>query len=301
MCDGRLNSIIYQNEFRRTNFNKVFKDAFCSQQVEQNCPMRFNCTRNGTVSIDFRKVCDGTLDCDDHSDENVTLCREERFYCKNGNAMSIDIIYVCDGMKDCDHGEDENHSLCLNWKNDSVTNIVTRKGFITITQCHQVPALADQYSMIASSLLRALCWIIGLIAVVGNVFVNAVCTKELVFGNCMKGIVKSMFLFLWSLTISDFLMGVYLLVIAVKGAKYADIYCSYDKEWRSSSLCSGIGTLALMSSETALLTMATISVFRLLTTQLRLQSHIFRWRRKSCSFTVRCVLRKLCHLEEAID
>ena len=267
ICDGRLNSIIYQNEYRRSNFNTVFKDTFCSQQVEQNCPQRFNCTSNGTVSIDFHKVCDGTLDCDDHSDENVTLCGEERFNCKNGNTMSIDIIYVCDGIKDCDHGEDENSSLCLDWRKHSETNTAVRKGFQTISQCNEVPALADQYNMIASSLLRALFWIIGLIAVVGNVFVNAVCTKELVCGNCRKGIIKSMVLFLWSLTISDFLMGVYLLVIAVKGATYADIYCSYDKEWRSSSLCSGIGTLALLSSETALLTTVAISVFWLLTTR----------------------------------
>ena len=36
---------------------------------ELDCPMRFKCKAKGKISIDVSQICDGIMDCDDHSDE----------------------------------------------------------------------------------------------------------------------------------------------------------------------------------------------------------------------------------------
>ena len=36
---------------------------------ELDCPMRFKCKAKGKISIDVLQICDGIMDCDDHSDE----------------------------------------------------------------------------------------------------------------------------------------------------------------------------------------------------------------------------------------
>ena len=36
---------------------------------EIDCPMRFKCNAKGKISIDVLQICDGIMDCDDHSDE----------------------------------------------------------------------------------------------------------------------------------------------------------------------------------------------------------------------------------------
>ncbi|XP_078492170.1 uncharacterized protein LOC144747761 [Ciona intestinalis] len=73
--------------------------------------------------------------------------------------------------------------------------------------------------------------------------------------------------FLWfviNLSLSDLLMGVYLVAISSKGAEYSGRYCYHDAEWRSSNLCSGFGSLTIISSEVSALTMAVMATFRLI-------------------------------------
>jgi leucine-rich repeat-containing G protein-coupled receptor 8 len=48
---------------------------------------------------------------------------------------------------------------------------------------------------------------------------------------------------------ADFLMGVYLIILAVKDLEYRNSYNIYAYEWGTSFLCSAIGVLAMISSE----------------------------------------------------
>jgi len=56
-----------------------------------------------------------------------------------------------------------------------------------------------------------------------------------------------------------------LLGVVCQGVKYSGVYCFVDKKWRSSILCSILGTIAVLSSEASALIMASMSTFRLVT------------------------------------
>jgi len=85
----------------------------CSEEVEENRPMRFSCKSKEMVSIGKRYYCDGIFDCDDHSDETSSDCLNKRFNCTAaGAAISINKEFICDGIKDCDQDEDESRQLC---------------------------------------------------------------------------------------------------------------------------------------------------------------------------------------------
>jgi len=125
--------------------------------------------------------------------------------------------------------------------------------------------------MIASLFLRVLFWIMGFLALIGNIATNFVTVREMFsdYKNSFTAIPNTKFVkrannfFIINLTIFDFLMGVYLLGVVGKGVNYSGIYCFVDKEWRSSNLCSILGTLAVLSSEASAIIMVSMSTFRM--------------------------------------
>jgi len=148
---------------------------------------RFNCTAAGdTISISKEFVCDGIKDCDHGEDESRQLCGEKRFYCESGKPISIDKKFVQNGIKDWETGLDECKTL-----------------------------FSDRYEMIANPFLRSLFWIMGFVALIGNLVTNIVTLMELVFvnknnisadkSNCFVKLANGFFIF--NLTISDFFMG----------------------------------------------------------------------------------------------
>jgi len=268
VCDGYINMVIDRS-------NK------CSREVEEKCPMRFPCKSKEMVSIDRRYYCDGIFHCDDHSDETSTDCLNQRFKCTAaGNAISISKEFVCDGIKDCNQGEDERRQLCgeKRFYCESGKPISIDKKFVQngIKDCGEgldecKTLFSDRYEMIGNPVLRSLFWIMGLLALIGNLATNIVTLLEMFFdsenntsvtknNNFVKTANRY---FILNLTSSDFLMGVYLLGIVSQGVSYSGRYCFVDKEWRSSSLCSTLGTIALLSSEASAFIMASMSTFRL--------------------------------------
>ena len=170
--------------------------------------------------------------------------REKRFYCESGKPISIDKKFVQNGIKDCDTGLDECKTL-----------------------------FSDRYEMIADPVLRSLFWIMGFVALIGNLATNFVTLMDMVShdksnnflakDNSFVKLANGYFIF--NLTISDFLMGVYLLGVVSQGVKYSGHYCFVDKEWRSSNRCWMLGTVAVLSSEASAFIMASMSTFRLVT------------------------------------
>jgi len=262
VCDGYLN---YVGDFPRFN---------CSLEVELDCPKRYYCKSKDMISIDERSVCDGVIDCDDQSDENATSCGDMRFSCRAGKAISISKTFVCDGILDCTEGEDESHAqckktrfYCKNGDPLSVDKAMVDNG---IRDCSDgsdecASLFSDCCEMIADPVLRTLFWIMGLTATIGNINVNVHAVKEIFFGDYSNKIKRANNIFIANLCVSDFLMGLYLIMTAASGLRYSGYYCSVDKWWRSSNICSVLGTLAILSSETSAFIMVTMSTFRLIT------------------------------------
>jgi len=124
--------------------------------------------------------------------------------------------------------------------------------------------------MIANPVLRSLFWIMGFVALIGNVATNILTLKEIVFhdksnnslpkGKNFANVANSCFIF--NLSISNFLVGVYLLGVVSQGVIYSGHYC-FDKEWRSSNRCWIFDTVAVLSSEAFAFIVASMPTFRL--------------------------------------
>lgn len=96
--------------------------------------------------------------------------------------------------------------------------------------------------MIKNLAVSVCIWILGIVALVGNLFVII---WRLVYNEDSK-IQSCLFT---NLAVSDFLMGVYLIIIAVQNTRWQGEYFKYDVIWRASTLCQITGALSMLSSE----------------------------------------------------
>ena len=113
--------------------------------------------------------------------------------------------------------------------------------------------------LMRNPILRSCIWIFGLFALIGNVFsffyqlIYHVEKMKLGYG-----------MFTSNLAISDFLMGLYLIIIAGADMYFRGEYSLYDDVWRNSLLCNFAGILAPLSSEASILFIALITVDRMI-------------------------------------
>ncbi|CAH3103877.1 unnamed protein product, partial [Pocillopora meandrina] len=118
-------------------------------------------------------------------------------------------------------------------------------------------ALSSCNRMIAASGPRRSIWFLGILAVVGNLAVIAwrlIRRDDHPVQTCL----------LTNLAVADFLMGVYLMIIAIKDQIWAGTYFSFDLIWRSGVLCKVAGALSVLSSEVSVLMLTVITADRLL-------------------------------------
>lgn len=206
------------------------------------CPNRFYCANRGAtrlpIHIALTSQCDGIQDCDDQSDE-IGCSEATHFYCEDGGAKKyIRRTEVCDGTKDCRSGVDE----CQN--------------------CNPSPFSSDK-KLITSRVLIVFLWIIGLVAVVGNVTVMIHQAKMLISSRGGKSsITRVNRILVLNLSISDALVGIYLVSLGIKDAT-VDQYCLLDQEWRSGTTCSALGSIALIGTETSVFTLLIMTSYRL--------------------------------------
>jgi len=66
-----------------------------------------------------------------------------------------------------------------------------------------------------------------------------------------------------NLAISDFLMGLYLIILGIVGAMFSGVYCMKSLEWLKSQTCLTMGVLVVLSSETSTITMTLLTATRL--------------------------------------
>ena len=111
-------------------------------------------------------------------------------------------------------------------------------------------------------------WVLGLTAFVGNLFV--------VIWRVKTDRHKVSSFFIINLGLSDFLMGVYMLIIASVDVYYRGTYIVYADSWRESGLCQFAGILAMLSSEVSVFMLTAITVDRAITILFPLKMGSFR-------------------------
>ncbi|KAI8785539.1 cytochrome P450 2J1 [Biomphalaria glabrata] len=131
---------------------------------------------------------------------------------------------------------------------------------ISVDKCHgPADAISSCNHLIGDVLKRLVIWIVGIITIVGNgiVLIYRFVWNQEVFK-------KAYGLFVTGLALSDFLMGIYLMIIASVDIDYKDMYVLEEKHWRNGTLCQISGFLSTLSSETSTFFICLITLDRYL-------------------------------------
>ncbi|XP_069125523.1 G-protein coupled receptor GRL101-like [Argopecten irradians] len=119
--------------------------------------------------------------------------------------------------------------------------------------------LSSCSALVRSSVLRVCLWIIGMCALIGNLFV--IIYRLFLDRDTLT---KNYSLFTLNLALSDLLMGIYLLIIGIFDAYYNGVYAWNDHIWRTSILCATAGVLASVSSEMSTFVILMVTLDRLI-------------------------------------
>ncbi|XP_022809297.1 G-protein coupled receptor GRL101-like [Stylophora pistillata] len=142
-----------------------------------------------------------------------------------------------------------------------------------------VDSFASCESMFRNPAPRKCIWVIGILSLVGAVFVIV---WRLVFKEKKKKN-KIQSIMLIHLAGSDGLMGVYLIIVGVMDAIWSGQYFLHDFEWRSSLACQITGAIAVLSSEVSVMLIAMLSADRV-------KNIVFPYRGRSLSCKVTHIL-----------
>ena len=198
----------------------------------------FPCDNKNCVS--YSEVCNLVDDCGDGSDEiNCT----NHFHCP-GYDEYIPLTSKCDGHVDCRDYHDECNSDC-----DSSDKFILRNTF-----------------------LRSMSWSVGSLATLFNginIINSAYEIRQIgTFGGLMN---KSLILLI---SFGDFLMGVYLVVIACADLHFGNLYCQERFVWLSSIECVLLGIFSTIGTQLSLFSMTALSIFRIRTVSMMIQRSI---------------------------
>ncbi|MCG8113424.1 MAG: 7 transmembrane receptor, partial [Candidatus Thiodiazotropha taylori] len=143
---------------------------------------------------------------------------------------------------------------------DAYTFCCIKPSYLPADQCYphenEFSSCAD---LMRNEVLRAMLWIIGLLALLGNIL--SLGYRFIFDRNRLK---TSHGIFVTNLAASDLMMGLYLIIIAGADMRYRGDYIFVDNSWRNSALCHFAGILATMSSEASVFIMCFITLDRIL-------------------------------------
>ncbi|OWF43884.1 G-protein coupled receptor GRL101 [Mizuhopecten yessoensis] len=128
-------------------------------------------------------------------------------------------------------------------------------------------------NLIGSDFLRVCLWVIGLLALVGNIFV--IIYRFVIDKGDLK---KSQSIFVINLSISDLIMGIYMILIGSVDTYYSGNYVVHDSNWRQGTLCVTAGCLSVISSEMSTFAILMITIDRFIVIVFPLSLRKITWR-----------------------
>ena len=226
----QCNNIPECSDFSDECFGCSPKPEFCKDKCNSFYPMgdRY-CDGYDDLAYNYLS----NSECGEGFDEKEIYCKN-RFYCKAGPQVSIPNILVNDGVIDCDDGTDEANQF------------------------------ASSTKMIRDDAISAFMWIIAIVTLGANAYV-IYNTCHLLRNKTMFNLLRVNYVLILNLSIADFIMGIYLLIISIKNLQFMGIYGLVDLKWRSGVVCTLSGALAIISSETSCFILSTLTTFRLIT------------------------------------
>ncbi|RWS13828.1 G-protein coupled receptor GRL101-like protein [Dinothrombium tinctorium] len=142
---------------------------------------------------------------------------------------------------------------------DSIKFCCLVSSFISKDNCWpKSDGISDCEDLMSSPIQRTFLWIIGVIALLCNISVIIWRIHTRLRVNPVSSTL------ILSLGCSDFLMGIYLLLIALVDVYYRGRYMEVSDYWRNSTLCKICGVISTVSSEASVFTLVFIALDRLI-------------------------------------
>jgi hypothetical protein len=179
--------------------------------------------------VPYSKVCNLANDCGDASDEKNC---SNHFYCATSREF-VPVTSRCDGFYDCRYYEDECNDEC----HPSDRQILGNLG------------------------LKVSTWIIGILAIVFNMFTSFKTIREIKQLETYSGMMNRILIFLVNL--GDLMMGCYLISIASVDLYQGQEYCKKKFRWLTSTGCAALGMVNTAASQISLFAMTALSAFRI--------------------------------------
>ena len=158
--------------------------------------------------------------------------------------------------------------------NDTTQIIVDNAAtccFVTKAKCNSTSSRSPFLTcgrLLPFDVLRVGIWIISILALINNVL------GILVRGRKATQLNRVQLLLITNLSISDFLMGVYLITLLSVDLYYHDYFPSHSESWRNSMLCKVSGAISVLSSETSVFFITLISIDRFLRVKFPLSKYL---------------------------
>ena len=197
---------------------------------------------------------------------------QEFYQCKNRRC--IEYKQVCDLVDDCGDMSDEinctNHMICEDTKNSTRHHFITLQGqrcdgiydcFDLSDECNDVCGR----EILVGSVLKIICWVMGLLAVLFNVVtvVNGVISLKQLKTKTSSLLVLYNKMLVCLIGFGDLLIGTYLILLSVYDSMiFGKDYCRLQAKWFTGTPCLVLGVISTIGSQVSVFAMTALSIIR---------------------------------------